>query len=275
MSVFNASRLLGKTVLITGASAGIGAATAVLFAKAGSNLILLARRADALQAVANAAAIAHKESGVQSGGKIASIQLDVSDKAQIAALWDKVPADLRNVDILVNNAGFVKGVERVGDIASEDIETMFATNVLGLISLTQLLVKDFKARNAGHVINLGSVAGREPYPGGSIYCATKHAVRAFSGALLRELYNTPIRVTEIQPGLVETEFSIVRFRGDKSAADKVYDGLVPLTAQDIAEEIVWAASRPPHVNLAEVFILPVAQATPVLVDRTGATITKE
>ncbi|VDB82966.1 unnamed protein product [Peniophora sp. CBMAI 1063] len=275
MSVFNASRLLGKTVLITGASAGIGAATAILFAKGGANLILLARRADALKSVAEAAAKAHKEAGVQAGGKIVNVQLDVSDKAQVAKLWEQVPEDLRAVDVLVNNAGFVKGVERVGDIADEDIEAMFQTNVLGLISLTQLIVKDFKQRQRGHVINIGSIAGREPYPGGAIYCATKHAVRAFSGALLRELYNTPIRVTEIQPGLVETEFSIVRFRGDKASADKVYDGLSPLVAEDIAEEIVWAASRPAHVNLAEVFVLPVAQATPVLVDRTGATITKD
>jgi len=275
MSVFNASRLLGKTVLITGASAGIGAATAVLFAKGGANLILLARRAEALKVVADAAAKAHKESGVAAGGKIVSVLLDVSDKAQIAALWDKVPADLRNVDILVNNAGFVKGLERVGDIDEKDIDDMFATNVLGLIALTQLLVKDFKERKRGHVINIGSIAGREAYVGGSIYCATKFAVRAFTGSLLRELYNTPIRVTEIQPGLVETEFSVVRFRGDKTAADKVYDGLEPLVAEDIAEEIVWAASRPPHVNLAEVFVLPVAQASPTLVDRTGATIIKD
>jgi len=169
----------------------------------------------------------------------------------------------------VNNAGFVHGVERVGDIADADIESMFATNVLGLISVTQLFVKEMKARKSGHIINLGSVAGREPYVGGSIYCATKHAVRAFSGALMREVVDTPIRVTEIQPGMVETEFSIVRFRGDKSAADKVYDGLQPLTAEDIAEEIVWAASRPPHVNLAEVFVLPVNQASPTISYRGG------
>ncbi|KAI0318944.1 hypothetical protein OF83DRAFT_1082589 [Amylostereum chailletii] len=267
MSVFNASRLLGKTVLITGASAGIGAATAILFAKGGCNLILLARRVENLNAVAKAAADAHKASGVQQGGKIASVQCDVSDKAQVAALWDKIPQELRAVDVLVNNAGFVKGIERIGDIADADIDAMFATNVLGLISVTQLLVKDFKARKTGHVINIGSVAGREPYAGGGIYCATKHAVRAFSGSLMRELVDTPIRVTEIQPGMVETEFSVVRFRGDKAAADKVYAGLEPLTAEDIAEEIVWAASRPPHVNLAEVYVLPVNQASPTLAYR--------
>ncbi|KAH9063455.1 NAD(P)-binding protein [Lactarius vividus] len=297
MSIFNASRLLGKTVLITGASAGIGAATAILFAKGGSNLILLARRADPLEKVAEAARAAHKASGVQQGGAVVTIQLDVSDRAQVAALWSKVPSNLRNIDILVNNAGSAHGLDQVGDVLDSDIDAMFATNVFGLISVTQLLIKDFKARNTGHVINVGSIAGRESYAGGSAYCASKAAVRAFSGSLLREVVNTPIRVTEIQPGpspspsslppllpmtlltphlphpttgMVETEFSIVRFRGDKSAADKVYDGLLPLTAEDIAEEIVWAAARPPHVNLAEVYVLPVNQASPTLAFRGGS-----
>ncbi|KAF9805508.1 hypothetical protein IEO21_09021 [Rhodonia placenta] len=269
MSVFNASRLVGKTVLITGASAGIGAATALLFAKGGSNVILCARRTEALKKVAEACTAAHKESGLQQGGKFATVQCDVSDTKQVATLFDKIPPELHNIDILVNNAGFVLGVERVGDISSADIESMFATNVFGLIAITQLVVKGFKARKSGHIINLGSVAGREAYVGGSIYCATKHAVRAFSGSLLREVVDTPIRVTEIQPGMVETEFSIVRFRGDKSAADKVYEGLQPLVAEDIAEEIVWAASRPPHVNLAEVYVLPVNQASPTLNYRGG------
>ncbi|KAI9509364.1 NAD(P)-binding protein [Russula earlei] len=270
MSVFTASRLLGKTVLITGASAGIGAATAVLFAKGGSNLILLARRADQLEKVAEAAYAAHRAASVQQGGQIVTVQLDVTDGSQVAALWSKVPPGLRAVDILVNNAGGAHGIDRVGDIQEKDVDTMFATNVLGLISLTQLLIKDFKSRNAGHIINLGSIAGREPYAGGSVYCASKAAVRAFTASLLREVVDTPIRVTEIQPGMVETEFSLVRYRGDKSAADKVYEGIRPLTAEDIAEEIVWAAARPPHVNIAEVFVLPVNQASATLTFRGGS-----
>ncbi|KAF8350724.1 hypothetical protein F5887DRAFT_1069702 [Amanita rubescens] len=261
MSVFNASRLLNKTVLITGASGGIGAATAVLFAKGGANVILVARRVEALQDVAKACMEAHKQSGLQDGGRFASVQLDVSDKSQVASLFDKVPKELHDIDILVNNAGYVLGVEHVGDIADADIEGMFATNVFGLISVTQLLIKEFKKKQAGHVINLGSIAGREPYAGGSIYTATKHAIRAFTGSLMRELVNTPIRVTEIQPGMVETEFSVVRYRGDAAAAKKVYEGLQPLVAEDIAEEIVWAASRPPHVNIAETLIFPVNQAS--------------
>jgi len=164
----------------------------------------------------------------------------------------------------VNNAGYVLGLDHVGQIADADIEGMFATNVLGLISMTQLLIKDFKAKQSGHVINLGSIASREPYAGGSIYTATKHAVRAFTGSMLRELVNTPIRVSEIQPGMVETEFSIVRFRGDIDAAKKVYEGIHPLSPEDVAEEIVWAASRPPHVNIAEVLMYPVNQASATL-----------
>jgi 3-hydroxy acid dehydrogenase/malonic semialdehyde reductase len=261
MSVFNASRLIGKTVLVTGASSGIGAATAILFAKAGSNVILVARRQEMLKQVADRCFAAHRESGLDQGGKIATVQLDVSDKTQVAGFFEKVPQELRNIDILVNNAGYVLGVEHIGNISDADIEGMFATNVLGLISMTQLLVQEFKKKQAGHVINLGSIAGREPYVGGSIYNATKAAVSAFTGALLRELVNTPIRVTEIAPGMVETEFSVVRFRGDTNAAKKVYQGLEPLTGHDIAEEIVWAASRPPHVNIADVLIYPVNQAS--------------
>ncbi|KAJ7940658.1 hypothetical protein B0H13DRAFT_1939185 [Mycena leptocephala] len=267
MSIFNASRLLGKTVLITGASSGIGAATAVLFAKAGTNVLLLARREDALKSVQQACVAAHKESGLKEGGEFAPIQLDVSDKAAVAALWSKVPSSLRNVDILVNNAGYVVGRDHVGDIDESVVDGMFATNVLGLIAMTQLLVKDFKARGKGHVINLGSVAGVEPYVGGSIYCATKHAVNAFTASMRRELVDTPIRVTEIMPGMVETEFSIVRFRGDINAAKSVYAGLEPLTGEDIAEEIVWAASRPPHVNVAETLIFPVNQASATVMYR--------
>ncbi|KAF8323211.1 NAD(P)-binding protein [Clavulina sp. PMI_390] len=268
-SIFNLSRLQNKTVLITGASGGIGAATAVLFARAGSNVILTARRVDVLNKVAEDCRKAHEEAKFTAGigGKFATIPLDVSDRTAVSKLFDSVPSDLRAIDVLVNNAGFVYGVEKVGDISESDIDAMFATNVFGLMSMTQLLVRDFKARNTGHVINIGSVAGREPYAGGAIYCATKHAVRSFTGSLMREVVDTPIRVTEIQPGMVETDFSITRYRGDQQAADKVYTGLEPLVAIDIAEEIVWAASRPPHVNIAELYVLPVNQASPGTVYR--------
>ncbi|ODN99266.1 hypothetical protein I350_07426 [Cryptococcus amylolentus CBS 6273] len=267
MSVFNTSRLAGKTVLITGASAGIGAATAELFAKTGANLVLLARRADNLKAVKAKIEAAHKESGLKEGGKVVLIEADIQKKEDV----DAVPSKLEGleVDILVNNAGMVRGKEQVGGESEDDINVMLSTNVIGLVNLTQIFVREFKARNRGHIINLGSVAGREPYAGGAIYCATKHALAAISGSLLRELVNTPIRVSEVQPGMVETEFSLVRFRGDQAAADKVYEGLVPLSGQDIAEEIVWVASRPEHVNIAQLFVLPVNQASPTIAHRSS------
>ncbi|KAH8833585.1 NAD(P)-binding protein [Flagelloscypha sp. PMI_526] len=277
-AVFDASRLIGKTVIVTGASSGIGAATSILFAKVSFRLfeaprmtqtsIRLGATSSTLldesmpwKRLNSLAVEAHKVGGTGKGGNFHSVVLDVSDTKSVASFWDKVPAELRDVDILVNNAGFVLGVEHAGSIAQEDIEAMFATNVFGLIAMSQLLLKDFKVKNTGHIINLGSIAGKEPYAGGSIYTATKHAVNAFTQSMMRELVNTKIRVTEIQPGMVETEFSVVRFRGDKSKADKVYDGIQPLIGEDIAEEIVWAASRPPHVNIAETLIFPVNQAS--------------
>ncbi|KZO91716.1 NAD-P-binding protein [Calocera viscosa TUFC12733] len=269
MSVFSTQRLEDKLVLITGASGGIGAVPAILFAKAGANLVLLARRQDKLTSVASAAQAAHKAAGQTKGGKVVTVVLDVSDREGVNALRGKIPSELGQVDILVNNAGFVLGVDKIGDIKDDDMEAMFETNVYGLIRMTQAFLKEFKARNSGHIINIGSVAGREAYAGGAIYCATKAAVRSFSVSLLKEVVDTNVRVSEIQPGLVETEFSIVRFRGDKGAADKVYEGLEPLTGKDVAEEIVWVASRPAHVNVAELFVMPVNQASPNIVHRPG------
>ncbi|GAA98191.1 uncharacterized protein L969DRAFT_617138 [Mixia osmundae IAM 14324] len=251
--VFNVSRLEGKNVLVTGASAGIGRETARLFAKAGANVILASRRKPVLEELK---ALIEKES---SGVKVEAVELDMTSKASVGSLLDRVK--LRPLDILINNAGGVLGTEKVGEIKQEDIEWMISTNVTGLIQLTQAVVLEFKKNNSGHVINIGSVAGREPYAGGSIYCASKHAVRAFTGSLLRELVETPIRVSEIQPGLVETNFSVHRFRGDKAKADAIYADLDPLTPEDIAEEIVWVAARPPHVNIAELFVMPVSQAS--------------
>ncbi|GAA5984867.1 hypothetical protein JCM11641_005446 [Rhodosporidiobolus odoratus] len=285
-SVFSSARLAAKTVLIaspasllpfpkisltstsfpsppqTGASGGIGAATAILFARAGANLILTARRQAQLDQVATAAKQAFQEGGSKVGGKVATLTLDMTDREAVKGVLSKVPEELRAVDILVNNAGLVFGTDKVGDIDDAELETMFQTNVLGLIHLTQIFVKEFKARESGHIINLSSIAGQEPYIGGSIYCATKHAVQAFNDSLRRELVGWKgIRVTSISPGMVETNFSVTRFRGDKSKADAVYQGLQPLVAEDIAEEIVWAASRPPHVQIADVLVFPSEQAS--------------
>ncbi|GAA5843888.1 hypothetical protein JCM3766R1_005953 [Sporobolomyces carnicolor] len=265
--VFSASRLAGKTVLVTGASGGIGAETAILFARTGANLILTARRQQALDQVAELAKHAHKEGATGKGGNFVTLTLDVSDRNAVKGLLDRIPAELRDIDILVNNAGLVYGTDKIGEIDDQEIDTI--ESVIGLISLTQILVNEFKKRNSGHIINLGSIAGKEPYVGGSIYCATKHAVSAFNGSLLRELVSTPIRVSQICPGMVETEFSVTRFRGDREKAGKVYEGIQPLVAQDIAEEIVWIASRPDHVNIADVLVFPKAQASATINHRGG------
>ncbi|GAC72993.1 predicted dehydrogenase [Moesziomyces antarcticus T-34] len=268
-TVFPTQRLHNKTVLVTGASGGIGKAAAVLFARAGCNVVLTARRAEALSQAATECSLANQQGQTGAGGNFAAITLDMRDRTQLDGLLASLPDWAKNVDILVNNAGLVLGTDKVGDISPDEIDVMLDTNVRGLIHLTQIFVREFKKRNAGHIINLGSIAGREGYPGGSIYCATKFAVNAFTSALLKELVDTPIRVTEIQPGMVETDFSVTRFRGDKNAADKVYQGLQPLTPEDIAEEIVWAANRPAHVNIAESLVFPVNQASPYHAFRGG------
>ncbi|BEJ15557.1 hypothetical protein CspHIS471_0501620 [Cutaneotrichosporon sp. HIS471] len=245
LSVFSSSRLIGKTALITGASSGIGAATAELFARAGANVVILARRQALLDEVKKKCKDAHEAFGFRDA-KVVAFEMDMTDSKAIDGILDKTGG--LPVDILVNNAGLVRGREQIGDISAEDINVMFQTNVIGLFHLTQVMVRDFKKRNTGFIVNLGSVAGIESYAGGSIYCATKHAVHAFSATLMRELVNTDIRVAEIMPGMVETEFS-------------VYKGLTPLTGEDVAEEIVWVASRPEHVQIAQILMFPSAQAS--------------
>ncbi|TIA91584.1 hypothetical protein E3P99_00993 [Wallemia hederae] len=261
MSILSTHRLIGKNVLITGASSGIGAATALLYAKAGANVVLAARRLDRLEVLVNEAR------SLNAGGVYEAITLDVSRIDDVKEVFNRTT--FPHFDILVNNAGLVKGLESVGDIDDADIELMYATNVTGLIKLTQLFVNHFKQRNQGHVVTIGSIAGIEPYANGSIYCSTKHAVRAFTTSLAKELVATPIRVTEIQPGLVETEFSQVRFRGDKEKADNVYKDLDPLTPDDIAQDIIFATSRPPHVQVASSLVFPTNQAGAGIVARPG------
>lgn len=267
--VFPTTQLFNKVALITGASGGIGAATAVLFAKAGANVIVSARRKDKLEEVCKLAQEANKAGGTGQGGKCIPLVMDVSDRKSADNFFDKLPSEFKKIDILVNNAGLVFGTDHVGAINEDEADIMWATNVTGMIHLTQILVRHFKQNNSGHVIQIGSVAGRDGYAGGSIYCATKAALRGFTQALLKELVNTPIRVTEIQPGMVETSFSITRFRGDENSAKNVYKGIQPLIAEDIAEDIVFAASRKPHINMAEVFVMPVNQAGAGVIHRTS------
>lgn len=251
-------RLQGKTVLITGASSGIGEATARELAEAAEGdlkFILTARRKDRLESLK--AELELRYAAV----KILAIQLDVSRLDNIKKFVEDLPREFADIDVLINNAGKALGREEVGQIAEQDIKEMFETNVLALIMLTQEVLKVFKAKNSGDIVNLGSIAGRDPYPGGGIYCPTKAAVKSFSSALRKELINTKIRVIEMDPGNVETEFSNVRFRGDMEKAKAVYSGTEPLVAIDIAEIIVFALSRKQNTVIAETLVFSTNQAS--------------
>ncbi|KAF7560251.1 hypothetical protein G7046_g3913 [Stylonectria norvegica] len=266
-----AKRLAGKTILVTGASSGIGRSTALEFARTAPKdlrLILTARRLETLKEVA---AEITKEVG--EGVKVLPVKLDVSSTAEIRAFVGNLPEEWREIDVLVNNAGLVKGVARAPDIADDDINTMFSTNVTGLVTMTQAILPIFLGRpDGGHgdIINVGSIAGREPYAGGSIYCATKAAVRSFSESLRKELVASRVRVIEIDPGQVETEFSVVRFYGDKAKADAIYAGCEPLTPDDIAEIIVFSATRRENVIVADTLVYPNHQAGATVLHRKGA-----
>ncbi|KAK7926963.1 hypothetical protein PG985_003961 [Apiospora marii] len=261
MSSAVAKRLEGKTIVITGASSGIGRSTAFEFARTAPKnlkLILTARRIDSLKQIADEIA---KEAG--DGVKVLPVQLDVSKPEEIRGFVEGLPAEFKEIDVLVNNAGLVKGVAKAPEIAEEDLNVMFNTNVTGLINMTQAILPIFLKRpngGAGDIINIGSIAGREPYMGGSIYCATKAAVRSFTDSLRKELIATRVRVMEIDPGQVETEFSVVRFYGDKAKADAVYAGCEPLTPDDIAEVVVFVAGRRENVVVADTLIFPSHQA---------------
>ncbi|KAJ5900977.1 NADP-dependent 3-hydroxy acid dehydrogenase [Penicillium subrubescens] len=256
-----AKRLEGKTILVTGASSGIGKSTAKEFARTSPNnlkIIVTARRLEALNELA-----AEIKAEVGDGVKVLPVKLDVSNPEEIKNFVPSLPVEFKEIDVLVNNAGLVKGVAQAPDIAPEDMAVMFNTNVTGLINMTQAILPIFKKRDEGgrgDIINIGSIAGREPYAGGGIYCATKAAVRSFTDALRKELIATRIRVIEIDPGQVETEFSVVRFYGDKSKADAVYKGVEPLTGDDIAEVVVFAAGRRENVVIADTLVYPSHQA---------------
>ena len=252
--------LKGKIVLITGASSGIGAATALTFAAEGARLLLAARRAGKLAQVASSAL----ECGAPA---VHSLSLDVRDRRAVQQAIDSLPAEWAEIDILVNNAGLSRGLDKLymGDI--QDWEEMIDTNVKGLLYVTRAVVPGMVVRGRGHVVNLGSTAGEMTYPNGAVYCATKAAERAINDGLRQDVLGTPIRVTTVDPGMVETDFSLVRFRGDEQRAAKVYKGVTPLTPEDIADAIVWAVSRPEHVNVARVLLTPVQQANSLLFHR--------
>jgi NADP-dependent 3-hydroxy acid dehydrogenase YdfG len=254
------AQLKNKTVCITGASSGIGEATAWLLAECQARLILLARREDKLAALAEKIRETHKV-------EVFFATLDVSKQAQVEAVFAELPLEWKHIDILVNNAGLAAGRDPFQSALLSDYEQMIDTNIKGLIYVTRAALPCMLKCQSGHIINIGSLAGRENYPGGSVYSATKHAVRSLSASLKMDLLGTNIRVSSVDPGLVETEFSVVRFKGDKESANKVYQGMKPLTAADIAEIIIFAASRPDHVNVSEVLVMPTAQASSLLVAR--------
>jgi 3-hydroxy acid dehydrogenase/malonic semialdehyde reductase len=232
--------------VITGASSGIGAATAVALGRRGYQIVVGARRLERLQRVAG-------EDGV-------AIELDVTDTESVSTFVGEVAKRFGRVDVLVNNAGGALGLNPVDHAINDEWIGMWKTNVLGLMYMTRACLPLLRKAKHGHIVNIGSIAGFETYVGGAGYTAVKHAVRAISRTLRLELNGEPIRVTEVDPGLVETEFSLVRFHGDRKAAKAVYEGLKPLTAEDIADCVVFAVTRPPHVDIDEIVIRPVAQA---------------
>ncbi len=239
-----------KTAVITGASSGIGAAAARHLHGAGFDVVLGARRIERLREVADAT------TGT-------AIQLDVSDRASVEAF----AAQIDRCDVLVNNAGGALGLEPLAESDDDHWRQMWESNVFGLMLVTRALLPKLEGSGDGHIVNIGSIAGIEVYPGGAGYTSVKHAVRAISETLRIELLGTRIRVTEIAPGAVETEFSLVRFDGDESRAAKVYEGMTPLSADDIAECITWCVTRPPHVNIDHLVVRPLAQATATQVAR--------
>jgi serine 3-dehydrogenase len=253
-----------QIVFITGASSGIGAACAKIFAKGGAKLILAARRLEKLDRLAKELV---ETKSVASMNEIYLLELDVRDRPQVESAVAALPDAWKNIDILINNAGLSRGLDKLHEGNFQDWEEMIDTNVKGLLYMTRSIVPGMVSRGRGHVVNIGSIAGRQAYPKGSVYCASKAAVRAISEGLKQDLLGTPVRVTEIEPGLVETEFSNVRFHGDAEKAKNVYQGLTPLTADDVADVVYFCATRSPHVNISEVLLVPTDQASATLVHR--------
>ena len=244
---------MNKTVLITGATSGIGLACARKFAENGDKLILTGRDADKLKEISDEL--------TAKGTQVRTLKFDVRNRVVAEEMLQELPAEWKNIDVLVNNAGLALGLEPEYEGDLDDWETMIDTNIKGLLTMTRLIVPQMIARNSGHIINIGSVAGDAAYAGGNVYCATKAAVKAITDGLRIDVAHTALRVTNIKPGLVETNFSNIRFHGDTDRAATVYQGITPLTGDDIADVAVYASNAPAHVQIAEVLILATHQAS--------------
>ena len=251
---------MDKIVFITGAYSGIGAGCARKFASQGASLILNARNEEKLSAL-------KEELEQQYGARVCLLPFDVRDRKTAAEALASLPDEWKAIDILINNAGLVIGVDKEHEGNLDEWDIVIDTNIKSLLAMTRLVVPGMVARGRGHIINIGSIAGDAAYAGGSVYCATKAAVKALSDGLRIDLVDTPLRVTNIKPGLVETNFSVVRFRGDKDKADNVYKGIRPLTGDDIAETVYFAASVPEYMQIAEMLVMPTYQATGTIVSR--------
>lgn len=254
--------LRGKTVFVTGASSGIGRSTAIAFAQEGCRLLVCARRLEQLEELRPALTSA-------GASAVHIFQLDVQNRAEVEAAIAKLSADWREIDVLVNNAGLSRGLAKLYEDDPQNWEEMIDTNVKGLLYVTRCIVPGMVARGHGHVINLGSTAGYMTYANGAVYCATKAAEKAISEGLKIDLMGTAVRVTSVDPGMVETDFSKVRFRGDEERAAKVYQNITPLEPEDVAEAIVWAASRPAHVNIHTILMTTIDQANSMVLNRRG------
>ena len=248
---------MDSIALVTGASSGIGKACAEILAKNGINVIIAARRLEKLLEI-------EKELTKKYKVDILPLKLDVTNKKEVSDFLNNLPSDWQNVEILINNAGLSKGLEKLQDGKVENWEIMIDTNIKGLLYVTKAILPKMVEKNSGTIINIASIAGHETYPGGNVYCATKAAVLHLSKALRMDVLGKNIRVISIDPGMVETEFSIVRFDGDKERAKKVYENITPLTAEDVAETVWFAVSRPKHVTIEDIVIMPTQQASALL-----------
>ena len=255
-------RMDNSLACITGASSGIGASCARAFAAEGASLLLFARRKERLDVLA-------EELMRQYAVRVRTAPLDVRDRAQVDAVFGALPEEWHRIDILINNAGLARGFHKLHEGDVQDWEEMIDTNIKGLLYVSRTVVPWMVQRGTGHVVNIGSIAGHQVYPNGNVYCATKHAVKALTEGLKMDLLGTGVRVSSVDPGLVETEFSLVRFHGDAQRAAHTYANMKPLGPDDIADVVLFCVTRPPHVDIAEVIVMPTAQASVHHVHRKG------